>query len=932
MAFYTAYATYVVWFADAAEYAFAVATAGGTNFIETCPDNAAALFGITVLPGQPGTDLRGIYHIVPPITSNIGHPLPSGISLLTSQDSVLVPGQPGNPPSIWPAGPDLLLKWSGFITRVGGGNPAEPELETPIPQRRWIGGDFTPNAEYMGGAPTSNTARIGSRTVGGFGYVIRGANTGNVMNVNIDTVVPGLQPSISWDRFYFRVRVFPTSARTGIWRCGGFPSLGAGASIAIMPGGVLEVYNVDAVGTLELKGSVSGLEVNRWYRGDVILQYRTGGLGGNLRLWIDGSAAVSYVQTDGVGLNQNTRHVQSDFGRWTSVHDVDVEIDMDDFHDSDRPEFMGAESLESIDWFMGSHQRRHHVVSATMTNWVPPNIHVFQAVNPFTNVQALSSTNGAVMKALTDAIEEMDSPALTFGVVAMLINSMSTNATTDGQIGYDIGGGDVLATINQTGAAAWATGLPVMYRPSGMVFPDPIVPLSIVKRKSLDVNADQTFGVALQASYIGTWGEEDDPLAPNLLLLDYLHNCRYDNTPWAYLLPSTDSPCYAVGGTYTGNSTFNEIPLPAPAHMIWIRATSGAATSGVMWLAAGIAANFGTTDRMYDSLSTYMDLDGNAFFRVAGNGSEINLNAVVYQYIAFCDPGMRFSTSSAFCKSVTLPGFLSIPFTDPNFGAECMFVQQHQFAAISGAQGLSFKGPGSGANDGRFMTGAAITNWGQLGVGGFGAGVDIRVNSQSQTTYMAFRTSEPNCAGIMIQTFTYTGNGAGGTRVIPVTPAGGRFPLFVIVQPQAAAAAHFRDPSHIGSNSSNMTNLSNSVTAIVAGGIDTISVGVTLNVNLVVYTVFMIPGDSAAWNNGAFFNPNCEGFPGPGPTPPLPAVLGDGGLILNGTTPLTILRDISGIYTLVPGKTNDTMLDRQVGQPEIDVKINPIFKTGYIGG
>lgn len=61
------------------------------------------------------------------------------------------------------------------------------------------------------------------------------------------------------------------------------------------------------------------------------------------------------------------------------------------------------------------------------------------------------------------------------------------------------------------------------------------------------------------------------------------------------------------------------------------------------------------------------------------------------------------------------------------------------------------------------------------------------------------------------------------------------------------------------------------------------------------------------------------------------------GTTFSGSIPLTpfviTLADASGIYSLTPGKTNDTVYDN-VNPPEtIDVKIpNPFIKTGFIGG
>jgi hypothetical protein len=40
---------------------------------------------------------------------------------------------------------------------------------------------------------------------------------------------------------------------------------------------------------------------------------------------------------------------------------------------------------------------------------------------------------------------------------------------------------------------------------------------------------------------------------------------------------------------------------------------------------------------------------------------------------------------------------------------------------------------------------------------------------------------------------------------------------------------------------------------------------------------------------------------------------------------------MSGIYTLVPGKTDDTVYDRQAGQTSVDLAIpDPTGKTGFV--
>jgi len=186
--------------------------------------------------------------------------------------------------------------------------------------------------------------------------------------------------------------------------------------------------------------------------------------------------------------------------------------------------------------------------------------------------------------------------------------------------------------------------------------------------------------------------------------------------------------------------------------------------------------------------------------------------------------------------------------------------------------------------------------------------------------------------------FSYTGDGAGGTRVIARTPVSNRFPLFALIIPRSGGeVGYFRDPSHVGADSSTYDVSAISTTAIVAGGIDTISVGTTLNALGIIYDVFVIPGDTAGWNNGTFFVPSI-GAPGGTAVWPLPAydpsdvgIIGAGGLILDGAPGTLLVKDLSGIYTIQPGKTDDTVYDRQTGQTSVDFKIpDPLVKLGFV--
>ena len=163
----------------------------------------------------------------------------------------------------------------------------------------------------------------------------------------------------------------------------------------------------------------------------------------------------------------------------------------------------------------------------------------------------------------------------------------------------------------------------------------------------------------------------------------------------------------------------------------------------------------------------------------------------------------------------------------------------------------------------------------------------------------------------------------------------------VVPATNGSANVLYRDPSHTGTQSSAFgTGVVQAVNGITAVAVDQITVGSLINTNLVPYFVFAICGDTAGMNNGTYFSTYCAGADGAGDpytAPSLPLgdinITGDGGLILGGVAALTLIKDASGIYTLVPNQFFDHLIDRQVGQTTIDVKIpDPTWKTGYLGG
>jgi len=956
---------YVIFFQDEADYQFAVGVAG-SNLLQMAPRDAAVLFGIAFPypTGDMSSIPKGIYFIYP-YTPGAQFMFPNASGLFVD-DTVLtatVPGQAGVPASIWPAGPDGVFTWSGNIVRsAGAGVDADPPTNA-IAQRRWCGGRELAGDDE-GGASSSN-ANIGldfSRVIGGYGLCIRGNASIMSWNRSVDTYRPGLQPPTSWERFYIRVRSFPTTNPSGVWRCHGFSANAAGFGIKILNSGVMQGFNISLASVETDAGTIFTPVINQWYRIDIFLKYDQGvSSDGRIRVYVDGVLSYSFTVSNGVGMNDNDYHTNSDLGLWNAITDQESEIDLDDWICADLPANVDTATLDfiddnySIDWLLGSHVRAHYAVSATQNAWGPAGIGVGVANQFFMPQQRLqsgntselnSTTSGTTLEILSDALlqSEFDTLANILGAVAAIISIWSSNsASTDGQLGYKkAGAGAVLATINQTAAEAVQT---VAYLPSGMIIPDEISPWSEVHTKSADANTGRVFMLTSVVEYLGVWGPEDDPLFQfPISRLSWLHNARYFNTQYGYLGSEPAAPVFAVGGTYVGNGTYQEITLPGPCHFLWIRGTT-VGSGGIKFFGSGNSAHVGAKDRCIPNVRVWFDLAAGLFkFSVVGDtNSECNANGITYQYIAFCDPGMRFNICGQYGHSNGSSTPKANPLIADGFLADGGFIQSDWMGTTSNTLGLWFRGPGNTAQGATPLDGSAQEANGYTFSAGFletYSRMHAGGNGNPAYNYSLWRISDSGvggCIGVMIQIVQYTGDGA-GSKVITLTPTSGRFPLFVVVSAATGTQASFmRDPSHTGTNSANVDTLANSTTAITAVAMDEITVGAALNVAARVYNVFVICGDTAGMNNGTYYPTYCINE-GPWEDPDLPAgdinIVANAGLVFDGIAPLLLMKDVSGIYTLVKDLHHDALIDRNtLPATEVNVKIpDPIFKTGYVGG
>jgi hypothetical protein len=938
---YTAYANYVIYFSNPAEYAAAVALCGGNGYGH-CPMSAATQFGIAWPLVTSPLQTKGMYGYAPygiPASPGVGievnHPEPSGVYLTSDVDSVIVPGQVGHPTTV--AGPDMQLVWWGVIVQVNayaGGTPSA----TPIPPRKFIGGFELTGISGEGGSNNDTIgSKLSSRTGDGLGYPIRGSNVPSytVKALNEFAVLT----NSSWERFYVRVNALGTND-CGIWKGTNSAAPAAGAGIRISTTGAIQLVTINSGGADTLRATSSfNLTLGKWYLIDVLIKFPTAAADfGQARVFINHVLDMNYTDTSSGSLDTVGTHNSSRLGQYT-VAETLWNIDLDDWMGADIPNIGGVESLDSVDWLMGTHIRASKVNSiVSAVNWANGSAETCNQIASPANVVTstfVSTTALATIEAVTDLVDGQQYAGLVLGAASLYVGVCSAFpvGSANTRIGYKIAGGATVWTTRADGTQISWKG--VLYNPSGLFTPASVVPLSILKEKSNDVTSTQVFAMGVAVEYIGQWGIEDEPHALDISNTNttYLHNSRYLNTQYGTVLGRPTAPCYAIGGTYVGTGTTMHINLPAPAHFVWIRALTGT-TENVQYFGASLGPHRGATERIIPNALTraWIDSTGQAKISITGQHVASNAIGVVYQYIIFCDPGMRFNYCGAY-NAVTALANVNIPLFDTNFLPQCGFIQKEVIGSATTTDFLTHKGVGNGALDGQVVTGTARANWGAFSAGNLNLRADNLLVIKNQYNFSLWRTTDPDCGDIAVQITSYVGDGL-GFKVINLPLVTGRYPLFAMVIPQSGSLVTFmRDPSHTGVNSCNVIALTNSTTAIIGGGIDQLFVGAALDANLVKYEVFVIMGDSAGWSNGIFYLPDCiSKGPWVAPTYVPPAVT-DGGIELNGGATILTLQDVSGIYTLIPDKLTDTLYDRVTGQTNVDVAIpNPLFKTGYIGG
>jgi hypothetical protein len=502
-----------------------------------------------------------------------------------------------------------------------------------------------------------------------------------------------------------------------------------------------------------------------------------------------------------------------------------------------------------------------------------------------------STTALAALGADSDSHIVIDAESQAIGVAALVVSIYSARGNTqNGELGYSLS--EAAAVMAAIVEATGLTANSVFYTVPGdsKTFPD-VTPVELLYTKGNETNQGQVAGLVAQVELVGKFGLEDffawevaDIPNPVPAPLGH-HNAPYPYCPWAHnAMAAPISPYIVIGGTYVGNGAGQDLTFRAPVHLFWTRPVSPTGRPFV-WFSTMILSkkNF-----VLGSDGKIANCDQNVAYvgasdedaqqqqyrvRIAGNDASVNAVGLTYQYIAVCDPGMRYLLNLQIGEKATQASDVT-HLINSEYLPEWAFIYP-DVTAVGGAIGLYAKGPEQAAATIAFFGGTAVANALTFGTGQITTQAALHALTGGNVGPIAFLlyrrhdgnqdTGEPG----VVNFGSYVGDGS-ASRTVNLAPASGKRPLFAMFVGESGATGYWRDPSHTGSNSSN--NGGSEVTSgITGGGIDQISVGSGLNSNGVRYIYFVLFAGTIACNNGWGCNgeyfPVEANSPGDGPWP-----------------------------------------------------------------
>lgn len=770
------------------------------------------------------------------------------------------------------------------------GAPAEV---VAIAKRLWLigfeGADATGNMFDMvnTGGNSNRSHPLASRHTDGMGLLVGSGATEYAADRNASGTADATK---TWERFYIQLLNAP-DANTRFWRCLINGGANRGCAMYMTPDRRIIVTNISDAGAETVAATTSRQfdagDDAPWYRLDLLID--SAGAAATLGVYVNGAEEMTVASWSpaATGMLAGGVHLNSYIGTGGGGLGTNRMIMcVDDWIGSEFPTEDSNGDYVGLDWLNGSRVRAIPATAfATGNNFAGDYRYAGRWRNTSNlNGPALTtSTSGDALRLLMDE-ELVKSTPGSLGVVAFMVAVYGRNQVSgQGTLGWKYNGViDLAAQSTGPGASGPEGGNPFnWYRrwfcPSGLTEPIPdaeLLPFELHKVKALDTNLAEYYAGVWLVEMIGVFGQcdvsEDETEQPTTIQARRgLHNSYFPTTRWAQGTIAPSSPVIIHTGTYVGTGTAIELTFRSNVNWLMIQSRSGGAAQlgGFWWtsMIGGHAAESGHPSGFPLQVivdPSFVPVDGEdnqeqrVVVRIVGNANGYNNTGVTYQYVAFMDPGSRFSANMAYhMPTAAWTPVGSRSWEIPNhstFVPEWGFYHEEVIGGLAGAVSRHVKGPGHTADQATSMSGGAVLAAGARHLAGSITILASLVNAtNSRASAVSLWRDDDQSADEnrhrVVKIGTYTGDGA-ASRTITFATSGLR-PVYGIVQPAAAPAYH-RTPADLALSSSPMDGAVPTNTGITGGGIDSFTVGSTLNANGVVYNYFMLLGSATAGNGG----------------------------------------------------------------------------------